>query len=117
MTDHQAEILELTVSGVDRNALSEDDRFVLSYLSRELNYCEPENNELANTVYFITQRGETALSQFKKERDKEAEDKQQKRLENQISIARILVDAVIFILGLVVEYRTGVVSFIFQLFG
>lgn len=115
MTVHQAEILEMTITGVDCHSLSVKDRDTLFYLSgNPLNYCSCAS--LSDTVYWITPAGEAALAEFNGKREQQAKEERQRRFQNQISVAQVLVPAVTFILGLVVEFRTGIIGAILQFF-
>lgn len=115
MTVRQAEILEMTVTGLDCQCLSIEDRDTLFYLSRKpFNYCSCAS--LTDTVYWITPAGESALAEFKEKREQQSKDERQRRFQNQISVAQVLVPAVTFVLGLIVEFRTGIIGAILQLF-
>lgn len=65
----------------------------------------------------ITIAGKVALSEYEKSCEKEAKGEKQQRFQNQVSVAQVLVPAVTFVLGLVVEFRTGIVGILLQLFG
>lgn len=64
----------------------------------------------------ITLAGKDHLAQLQEEATDRAEKKRQTRLQNQLSVASILVNLVVFIGGLIVEYYAGLVSFFLQLF-
>lgn len=65
----------------------------------------------------ITLKGKDRLKQLQEEAADRAEKKRQARLQNQLSVASIFVNLVIFIGGLVVEHYTGLVAFLLQFFG
>ena len=65
----------------------------------------------------ITVLGEEALLEFEEQRDKDAKAERQQRFENKISIASVLVPAVTFILGLLVEHFSGIISIALSVFG
>lgn len=62
------------------------------------------------TKWELTLKGEDALSEFEKTHRKEAEDKRQRRFQNQVAVAQVLVPLITFILGLVVEHYAGLIS-------
>ena len=74
-------------------------------------------DHMAPDTWLITPAGEDALSEFEKERRKEAEDKRQQRFQNQVSVAQVLIPLVTFILGLVVEHYAGLVSALSEFLG
>lgn len=114
MTENQARIMVMASVGVDCYSLSEKDMDTLFYLSKDLGYCD--TRELSDTIYRLTPKGEAALAAFIKEREQETKDERQRRFQNQISVAQVLVPAVTFVLGLIVEFRTGIIGAILQLF-
>lgn len=65
----------------------------------------------------ITIAGRIALTEYEKEREKETKGEKQQRFQNQVSVAQVLVPAVTFVLGLIVEFCTGIVGVLLQLFG
>lgn len=65
----------------------------------------------------ITPMGLEALQDFQKRQENEAEAKRQQRFQNQISIAQALIPLVTFVLGLVVEHYSGLVSGLAEFFG
>lgn len=69
------------------------------------------------TKWELTHRGEDALSEFEQDRQKQAEDKRQRRFQNKVSVAQVLVPFVTFVLGLVVEHYAGLVSGLTELLG
>lgn len=68
-------------------------------------------------LWKLTIAGEDALSEFEQAREQEADRKRHQRLQEQISIAQVLVPLVIFILGLIVEHFSGLVGAVLKLFG
>lgn len=67
-------------------------------------------------VGVITELGRDSLAEFEHVRHKETEDERQKRFQNKISVAQVLVPLITFLVGLFVEYYSGVVSFFAPLF-
>ena len=64
----------------------------------------------------ITELGKDALSEFEQEHNKQAEEKRQQRFQNKISVLNLLVPFITFILGLLVEYFSGIVCWFTNLF-
>lgn len=60
--------------------------------------------------YYISDKGKAALEALEEKRRQEAEAKRQQRFQNQISVAQVLVPLITFVLGLVVEHYTGLIS-------
>lgn len=69
------------------------------------------------TKWTITPLGEDALSEFEQTRQKQANEERQRRFQNKISVAQVLVPLITFILGLIVEHCAGLVSALSDLFG
>lgn len=72
--------------------------------------------QLYETDWVITPLGLDALSAYEKHRAKNAEAKRQQRFQNKLSVASVLVPFISFILGLVVEHYSGLVSVLLKLF-
>ena len=68
------------------------------------------------TAYQITVAGEDALAEFEKVHDQESKSERQQRFQNKVSVAQVLVPAITFILGLLVEHFAGVIEFALDLF-
>jgi hypothetical protein len=85
-------------------------------VSRELRE-HPGSFCMNSTKWELTHKGEDALSEFEKAHRKEAEDKRQRRFQNQVSVAQVLVPLVTFVLGLVVEHYAGLVSGLAEFLG
>ena len=68
-------------------------------------------------TWIITPAGEDVLSEFENERRKESEDKRQQRFQNQISVAQVLIPLVTFVLGLIIDHYTGLVSLVSEFLG
>lgn len=75
------------------------------------------NAQYAKSYWEITELGRDALSEFEHIRDKETEDERQKRFQNKVSIAQVLVPLVTFVLGLFVEYFSGIINWFSGLIG
>lgn len=116
MTEKQIRILEMTKTGVDLYSLPDEDQEVLLFLANDCKYCQQRGNRMIETFYVITEKGSAVLEQFYKDRNKEAEEQRHRRFQDKISIAQVLVPAVTFILGLIVEHFSGIAGLFFQLF-
>lgn len=66
--------------------------------------------------YSLSDKGRVALQEVEEKLRKETEDKKQRRFENKVSIAQIVVPVITFVLGLLVEHYTSVVDFVTALF-
>lgn len=73
--------------------------------------------EYIKSYWVITELGKDALSEFEHIRNKETEDERQKRFQNKISVAQVFVPLVTFILGLFVEYFSGIINWFSRLIG
>lgn len=62
----------------------------------------------------VTARSKSYLNYIDQYRESEEKKDRQQRFQNQVSVASVLVPAVTFVLGLVVEHFTGLVSFILE---
>ena len=71
------------------------------------------NFEVRAVTWVITGRGESALSEFEDVRKKEAEQKEQQRFQNKVSVASILIPLITFVLGIVVEHFIGIIGVLF----
>lgn len=61
--------------------------------------------------------GEDVISEFEQKREQQAKDERDRRFNQKISIAQVLVPLVTFILGLVVEHYSGLVSALSEFLG
>lgn len=68
-------------------------------------------------MWLITPGGKDRLLAYEEMVRQQAEDKAQQRFQNKISVLQVLIPAVTFVLGLVVEHLTGVVELVAQLLG
>ena len=66
--------------------------------------------------YKLTKTGLKSLHLANQERDKASKQESQQRLDNNISVANLLIPFVIFILGLLIEYHTAIFSFLISFF-
>lgn len=73
--------------------------------------------EYIKSYWVITELGKDALSEFEHIRNKETEDERQKRFQNKISVAQVFVPLVTFVLGLFVEYFSGIINWFSRLIG
>ena len=67
-------------------------------------------NHMAPDTWIITPAGEDALLQFENVRRQEAENKRFHTRQEKIAIAAIFSSFIIFALGLIVEFNTGLIS-------
>lgn len=72
---------------------------------------------LQTSLWIITPGGKDRLLAYEEMVRQQAEDKAQQRFQNKISVLQVLIPAVTFVLGLVVEHLTGVVELVAQLLG
>ena len=86
---------------------------------RDLGYIRPVGYELPDggvstnpTKWAITPAGQSALQLFKEVAKQHANDESQRRFQNKVSVLNILVPFLTFILGVLVEYFSGVVAWI-----
>ena len=68
-------------------------------------------------IYLITQKGLAKLKEIEDKAKQEAKDEGQRRFQNKISVAQVLVPLITFILGLVVEHYSGLVSALSEFLG
>lgn len=64
----------------------------------------------------IEPAGLSALSCFEKSREEQAKNERQQRFQNKVAVATVLVPAITFVLGLVVEHFAGIMNLFFSLF-
>ena len=62
--------------------------------------------------YRITPEGEDALKVFEDICNEHAQNERQRRFENKIAVANMLVPAITFILGMIVEHLSGIISWL-----
>lgn len=89
MTEKQIEILKLTTVGVDIYDLSEENREILSYLSKNLKLCETPN--LNETVFKTTERGRSVLADLKEKTDQKSKEDSDKRKEHRFELINTLI--------------------------
>lgn len=58
----------------------------------------------------------SSVAEFEKVHDQESKSERQQRFQNKVSVAQVLVPAITFILGLLVEHFAGVIEFALDLF-
>lgn len=83
---------------------------------KDKEFIEPKLTGSLIAVYFITTIGKDAMLQFEQRREEQAKNERQQRFQNKIAVATVLVPLVTFVLGLVVEHFSGIVSFFLSLF-
>ena len=64
----------------------------------------------------LTPLGVAAYEQANEERKRQAEQKRQQRFDNKISVASVLVPLITFLLGIIIEFRVGLVDWLLSLF-
>ena len=69
------------------------------------------------TGWIITVAGQDALSAYEKKSAQDTESKRQQRFQNKVSVASVLVPFITFILGLVVEHYSGLISLLLNFLG
>lgn len=105
------EILAAAQKAGHTNYMDNQERF-LSLLSQ--NYIE--GAFVLGQPVAITLAGKDRLKQLQNEASDRAEEKRQTRIQNQLSVASILVNLVTFTIGLIVEHYVGFIAFLSQLF-
>ena len=88
----------------------------LDYIHAKSYHLKDEGTSLNPTRWTLTSKGRRALEEFENHCQDEAKKESQQRFDNKIAILNVLVPLVTFILGLLVEYFTGVVNLICKLF-
>lgn len=105
----------MSINGVHfYDDLDVGDRGVLMYLEQE-GYVYTK--ALDPPIYLITQKGLAKLKEIEDKAKQEAKDEGQRRFQNKISVAQMLVPLITFILGLVVEHYSGLVSALSEFLG
>ena len=64
----------------------------------------------------LTSKGIKRLDELYKEADKESKQERQQRFDNKVSVASVLVPLITFVLGLLVEHYTDLVSLLISFF-
>lgn len=82
----------------------------------DLKYLKYIESPFCSDILVTTSEGNIAFEKSQQERKQDAEKKRQQSFDNKISIASVLVPAITFILGLVVEHFTDCVSFLIEFF-
>ena len=114
MTAHQIELLRMSINGVDYyKDISEPDRAVLRYLAEE---GLVRTASLDDTVCCITERGRAELDKLDKSTKQHAEDKRQQRFQNKISVLNVFIPLITFIIGLIIEHFSSIISRLLSLF-
>lgn len=114
LTETQKTVLYKTVKGVHYwEELSQPERSAADYLS-ELGLCYTK--PFSEPIYRCTESGKSLIALMENKANDKAEKKRQQRLQNQFSVASILVPCITFALGLIVEYFTEIVSLFLNIF-
>lgn len=114
LTETQKRVLYKTVNGVHYwNELSQPERSAADYLL-ELGLCYTK--QLSEPIYRCTEAGKSLIALMENEANDKTEKKRQQRLQNQLSVASVLVPCITFVLGLVVEYFAELVSMFLNIF-
>lgn len=77
---------------------------------------KPLEKTPCSDVYKLTDSGAYLYEQLKEERKQASKQESQQSFDNKISVASLLVPFVTFILGLLVDHYTDLVSFLLSLF-
>lgn len=83
---------------------------------KELNSKEYIKQLTCSNVFKLTNSGADVFEQIQEEREKASKQESQQRFDNKISVASLLVPFITFILGLLVDHYTNLVSFILKIF-
>lgn len=114
LTDLQLSVLKKTQAGTHYyNDLSQEERAAADFLLN-LGLCYVK--EFSEPIYRITEAGKSVLTLLEKEANKQAENKSNQRFQKQISVLNLLVPLITFILGLIVEHFTELVSGFLNIF-
>ncbi len=103
---HKTDLLQLPLGTASKIAIALADLEHMGYFK-----CDTGGD-----IVHIQPAGRMAYEEAQERRQKEAEHKSQKRFENKISVASVLVPCITFVLGLVVEFYVKVVEWVFRLF-
>lgn len=73
--------------------------------------------DIADDLIMITQKGLQTLQEFYERSGKHSKKEAQRRFQNKVSVAQVLVPLVVFILGLIVEHFSNILGKLLELFG
>lgn len=90
------------------NGLSERQEKLKSLGLIQCDRMEWVNDQLCEISWSITVHGEDSLAEFKQRHAEKAKQEKQQRFQNKVSVASVLVPAITFILGLLVENFSGI---------
>ena len=124
MTDLKFNILKLLYNTHTQRNLSlvyiidslPDDKVLIYNALKELQSRGIIENLPCSNFFKLTLSGAEVFEQIQEERTKESKQESQQRFDNKISVASLLIPFVTFILGLLVDHYTNIVSFIISLF-
>lgn len=124
MTDLKFNILKLLYNTHPQRNLSlgdiidslPDDKVLIYNALKELQSREIIENLPCSNFFKLTLSGAEVFEQIQEERTKESKQESQQRFDNKISVASLLIPFVTFILGLLVDHYTNIVSFVISLF-
>ena len=68
------------------------------------------------TAHKITILGEDCINEFERNREQHSKQERQQRFDNKISVASVLVPLITFIVGILVEYLSGIAGWFASLF-
>lgn len=103
---HKTDLLKLPISTISERAVTISDL-------EHMDYCKCE---IGGDIVHIQPAGRMAYEEAQESRKQQTDQKGQKRFENKVSVASVLVPCITFVLGLVVEFYAGVVEWMFRLF-
>lgn len=126
LSTRSIEILKIiqTHPRIDVNTLYRDHSVSLDELESlvRCRYVERPIYDVQNGVvryrneFSLTLEGLSALEKLEEHLRNEAEEKAYKRRQEKIAVLQVLVPAITFILGLIVEHFSGIVALAFELF-
>lgn len=115
MTRQQIDMLKRAEKGVIWDDQPPDSKTALRYLLNA-GLCQ-WRVDIQSGLIVITESGKAKLSEAEEAAEQKAKEESQRKFQNKVSVAQVLVPAVTFILGLIVEFRIGIIGVILQVFG
>lgn len=124
MTDLKFNILKLLYNTLPQRNLSlgdiidslPDDKVLIYNALKELQSRGIIENLPCSNFFKLTLSGAEEFEQIQEKRTKESKQESQQRFDNKISVASLLIPFVTFVLGLLVDHYTNIVSFVVSLF-
>ena len=94
---------------IDQKLIETDELDAICYSPYDVQVCA--------SAYRLTPAGENALAEFEQRCKEKAQAERQRRFQNKVSVASVLVPVITFVVGLLVEYCSGIADSAFRLFG